>query len=74
MKFKSAILVTLIVAASSLSLVTPSAAGEEVDTTAAMTKEDGAVDCTKEVWPNFSPSCLKNAKSTDVRLVTARRP
>ena len=66
MKFKSAILVTLMVAASSLSLVTPSAAGEEVDTTAAMTKEDGAVDCTKEVWPNFSPSCLKNAKSTEV--------
>jgi hypothetical protein len=35
------------------------------------------VDCTKQVWPNFVSSCLRNtgldAKIVDARLVTARR-
>ncbi len=32
-------------------------------------------DCAKQVWPNFTPSCLRNAgQATNVRLVsTARR-
>ena len=31
-------------------------------------------DCSKQVWPHFSPSCLRNAdKAVSVRLVTATR-
>lgn len=33
-----------------------------------------SVDCSKETWPNFSSSCLRNAGSTvAVRIVTATR-
>jgi hypothetical protein len=31
-------------------------------------------DCSKQVWPNFSPSCLRNAdQATNVRLVSTMR-
>jgi len=31
-------------------------------------------DCAKQVWPNFSPSCLRNAdRAVNVRLVTVNR-
>ena len=38
-------------------------------------KADYAIeDCSKQVWPNFSPSCLRNAdRAVNVRLVTADR-
>jgi len=38
------------------------------------TKESTATaDCSKQVWPNFSPSCLRNADQTiNVRLVSAK--
>jgi hypothetical protein len=30
-----------------------------------------AEDCSKQVWPNFTPSCLRNSdKATNVRLVS----
>lgn len=33
-----------------------------------------AVDCSKQVWPNFSPACLRNAdQATTVRIITADR-
>ncbi len=33
-----------------------------------------AVDCSKQVWPNFSPACLRNVdRATPVRTVTADR-
>jgi hypothetical protein len=72
MKIIPAIAATLLFTVSCIQLATPSGAAEAA---AAMpTKEDGAIDCTKEVWPNFSPSCLKNAnRSIEVRLVTANR-
>ena len=49
-------------------------------TTAAVAQETASLpvkaenvveDCTKQVWPHFSPSCLRNAdKAMTVRLVT----
>ena len=37
-------------------------------------KTDVAEDCSKQVWPNFTPSCLRNAdKAIAVRLVTSNR-
>lgn len=39
-------------------------------------KADSATeeDCSKQTWPNFSPSCLRNAdRAVNVRLVTANR-
>jgi hypothetical protein len=38
-------------------------------------KADSATeDCAKQVWPNFSPSCLRNTdRAVNVRLVTADR-
>ena len=31
-------------------------------------------DCSKQVWPNFSPSCLRNSdRGVNVRLVTVDR-
>ena len=31
-----------------------------------------ALDCSKQVWPNFSPTCLRNVdQATTVRIVTA---
>jgi len=36
-----------------------------------------SADCSRQVWPNFSTSCLQNTGSTqkivEARLVTARR-
>ena len=33
-----------------------------------------AEDCSKQVWPNFSPSCLRNAgQATNIRLVSTQR-
>lgn len=73
--------VTLLIATSNFQLATPFAAGEAVaagaatptvTAAAAPTKENATIDCSKEVWPNFSPSCLKNAnRATAVRFVTA---
>jgi hypothetical protein len=74
MKTSSAIAVALLVATSNIYMAAPSAAGEDVAKAAATpAKEDRAIDCSKEVWPNFSPSCLRNAnESTGVRLVKVR--
>jgi len=38
-------------------------------------KADSATeDCSKQVWPNFSPSCLRNTdRAVNVRLVTVDR-
>lgn len=31
-------------------------------------------DCSKQVWPNFTPSCLRNAgQATSIRLVSTER-
>ena len=36
--------------------------------------ETATVDCSRQVWPNFSPACLRNAdQKIDVRLITVER-
>ena len=35
-------------------------------------KADTTEDCSRQVWPNFSPSCLRNGdRAISVRLVTS---
>ena len=68
--------ISLVLASASIELVTPAFAGDEVSTPVVVptAKEDGAIDCTKQVWPHFSPSCLRNADAkTSVRLISADR-
>jgi hypothetical protein len=49
-------------------------ASEQLAGPAQAPTQEQAVDCSKERWPNFSPSCLRNANLTGpVRLVTATR-
>ena len=53
--------------------LTNAAATEEV-TSQPVKAESATEDCSKQVWPNFSPSCLRNAdRATNVRLVTVNR-
>ena len=36
--------------------------------------EAATVDCSRQVWPNFSPACLRNGdQKLDVRLITVER-
>jgi len=69
---------SLVIASALLVLIVGSqlvnaAAAEEQIAPIGSAKESVIVDCTKEVWPNFSPSCLRNAGSTVVRLITVNR-
>jgi hypothetical protein len=75
MKTVSAIAGTLLFSIVGIPLATPAAAGEQVAApiAASSVKESVTVDCSKEVWPDFSPSCLRNANATVVRLVTVNR-
>jgi hypothetical protein len=75
MKTASAVAITLLLLTVGIQLVTPAAAGEQVaaPTAAPSVKEGVTVDCSKEVWPDFSPSCLRNDNATVVRLVTVNR-
>jgi hypothetical protein len=37
-------------------------------------KTEVSEDCSKQVWPNFTPACLRNAdKAISVRFVTPNR-
>ena len=74
MKIASTV-VTLLLLTVGIQLVTPAAAGEQVaaPTAAPSVKVGMTVDCSKEVWPDFSPSCLRNGNATVVRLVTVNR-
>jgi hypothetical protein len=53
-------------------LLTATVTAQEVTTPV---KADSVTeDCSKQVWPNFSPSCLRNAdRAINVRFVTATR-
>ena len=54
-------------------LLTTAVCAEDV-TTLPVKAESPTEDCSKQVWPNFSPPCLRNAdRATNVRLVTANR-
>ena len=52
---------------------TPARANETVATSATAVKEDAATDCSKQVWPHFTPTCLRNDQATVVRIVTVNR-
>jgi hypothetical protein len=54
-------------------LLTTAVTAEEA-TTQSVKADSVTEDCSKQVWPNFSPSCLRNAdRAINVRLVTANR-
>ena len=54
-------------------LLTTAVSAEEV-TTQPVKADSAAEDCSKQVWPNFSPSCLRNVdRAINVRLVTVNR-
>ena len=53
-------------------LLTTAVAAQEA--TPSPVKDENVVDCTKQVWPDFSPACLRNTdKAITVRLVTPAR-
>jgi hypothetical protein len=60
-----------VLSAIAVSILLTTAAGAEEITTQS-DKADGATeDCSKQVWPHFSPSCLHNAdRAVNVRLIT----
>jgi len=63
-------LLTAVVA--SLVLITTASAEEAAPQT--VKANNATEDCSKQVWPNFSPSCLRNGdRAISVRLVTANR-
>jgi len=73
---KTAPLLTLGLLLSTITLAGTAYASEQVATTIVAPKEsaDAPVDCSKETWLNFSPSCLRNAnQAIEVRLITASR-
>ena len=75
MKMLSTIAIFVAVASSSIQLATSATAADAAASApaSATSKDEGSVDCSKEVWPHFSPSCLRNDHATEVRLITARR-
>jgi hypothetical protein len=64
---------SLLVAIAYVGLAAPASAGEEVTTSATTVKEDAAGDCSKQVWPYFTATCLRNDQARAVRIVTADR-
>ena len=67
MKIPLAIAITFVFVTGPVQWATPVAAGDESATTAPTptSKEGRPIDCSKEVWPHFSPSCLRNAYDAD---------
>jgi hypothetical protein len=57
-----------------LSVLFANAAIAEEGSTQPVKADSATEDCSKQVWPNFSPACLRNAdRATNVRLVTTSR-
>jgi len=55
-------------------LIAATAARADEATTQPDKVENANEDCSKQVWPHFSPSCLRNTdRAINVRLVTANR-
>lgn len=69
MKILSAFSLLVVIASAGLA---PAFASDEAATSAAV-KEDTATDCSKQVWPHFTPTCLRNDQATVVRVVAASR-
>lgn len=75
MRYLSAVAIAVLLSTIYVQVVTPAAAGEQavITTAAPATKDAGTIDCSTEVWPNFSPSCLRNAQAIEVRMVRINR-
>jgi len=71
MKTFSALSLLLVIA--SAELVAPAFAGDAAATSATAVKDETATDCSKQVWPHFAPTCLRNDQAIVVRIVTADR-
>ncbi len=55
-------------------LLLATSARAEHETTPSNKANTPTEDCSKQVWPNFTPSCLRNAgQPTNVRLVSTER-
>lgn len=66
------VLALCVIASASMGLAGSALCEERVQAVDAERTE--AVDCSKQVWPNFSPACLRNAdQATTVRVITADR-
>jgi hypothetical protein len=64
----------LILSALAIVLLLATGALAEEATTARDKANSVTEDCSKQVWPNFTPSCLRNAdQATNVRLVSTER-
>jgi hypothetical protein len=70
MKILSALSLLVVIASAGLA---PAFASDEAATSATAVKEDTATDCSKQVWPHFTPTCLRNDQATVVRVVAASR-
>jgi hypothetical protein len=56
------------------SLLATTAAIAEEAATQPVKAENAIEDCSKQVWPNFSPAYLRNAdRGINIRLVTTNR-
>jgi len=63
-----------VLSAIALSLLLTTAARAEETSSQPVMAEGATEDCSKQVWPNFSPACLRNTdRTTVVRLVTTSR-
>jgi hypothetical protein len=59
---------------SALAVLLLLATGARADTTSNDKANTPTEDCSKQVWPNFTPSCLRNAgQTTQVRLLSTDR-
>lgn len=67
------VLALCVVASAAVGLAGSASSEERIQATVE-TERAEAVDCSKQVWPNFSPACLRNAdQATTVRIITADR-
>jgi hypothetical protein len=77
-KTLSAFIIFLAIAAISIQFTTFAAANDSADANSPDTNSqiapEGSADCSKEVWPHFSPACLRDANHvTAARLIKANR-
>ena len=75
MRSVSAFAIASSILALGVQLGSPAAAGEQIATSTAApaVKESAVIDCSKEVWPDFSNECLSNARAVEVRKVIVNR-
>jgi hypothetical protein len=67
------VLALFLVAAALAGPATSAFCEEKIQATVTGDKAE-AVDCSKQVWPNFSPTCLRNVgQAAPVRIITADR-